>query len=146
MSVFGLFWVLLSTIVYLNREKLFSLRSTSLILSSREEAISEAERSGKSGIIFFIIPSSCKVCEPEEDILQETNRLGWVFLQIKEGSQDYEGILTDDRFSEFYPALEASQLIWGGMNLGEEILFLEAGMPKKESLERKLGRKTLEAK
>ncbi|TGK41544.1 hypothetical protein EHO65_08670 [Leptospira andrefontaineae] len=135
MSFFGVFWVILSTLIYINREKFDFLKTSSFVFHSKQEAIASAEKNEKKGIILILTPKSCGDCGVTTTLLEELNSLGWSILRLEEEDPDYETILSDDRFSEILPNLEASGTAWGIFNLGEELLLLKPGLPNESDLD-----------
>lgn len=135
MSFFGVFWVILGTLLYTNREKFGFLKTSSFVFHSKQEAISNAEKNGKKGIILILTPNSCGECGVSTTFLGELNTLGWTILRLEEEDPDYETILLDDRFSEILPAIQESKPAWGVFNLGEGLLLTKPGLPSKSDLE-----------
>ncbi|PJZ48557.1 hypothetical protein CH362_12330 [Leptospira saintgironsiae] len=135
MSFFGVFWVILGTLIYINREKFDFLKTSSFVFHSKQEAISNAEKNEKKGIILILTPRSCGECGVSATLLEELDSLGWSIVRLEEEDPDYETVLSDDRFSEILPAIQESKPAWGVFNLGEELLLAKPGLPSKLDLE-----------
>lgn len=134
MSFFGLFWVILGTLIYINREKFSFGRTSSFVFHSKQEAISNAEKNEKKGIVLILTPRSCGECGVSTTLLEELDSLGWSIVRLEEEDPDYETVLSDDRFSEILPTIQGSKPAWGILNLGEELLFIKPGIPTKTDL------------
>ncbi|GBF40392.1 hypothetical protein [Leptospira johnsonii] len=135
MSFFGLFWVILGTLIYTNREKFSFWKTSSFVFHSKREAISNAEKNEKKGIVLILTPRSCGDCGVSTTLLEELDSLGWSIVRLEEEDPDYETVLSDDRFSEILPAIQESKPAWGVFNLGEELLITKPGLPSKSDLE-----------
>ncbi|WP_246050610.1 hypothetical protein [Leptospira langatensis] len=123
----------------MKRDRLSRFFTSYSVFTTREEAISDAETSGKKGIIFFITPLGCGDCGLETNVLQDLDGLGWTLLRVSEGSLEYERILSDDRFLEALSLVRSGKPSWGIMNLGEELLLLEPGVPEKAFIQKLSG-------
>ncbi|WP_246052814.1 hypothetical protein [Leptospira semungkisensis] len=135
----------MSTLIYINRDRLSQLWYSYPVFNTREEAIASAESSGKKGIIFFITPLVCGDCGLQTRDLEDLDHLGWTLLKVSEGSLEYERILSDDRFQEALALVRSGRPSWGIMNLGEELLLLEPGSPKKDFIQKLSGSATQSA-
>lgn len=135
MSFFGVFWVILGTLIYINREKFDFLKTSSFVFHSKQEAITSAEKNEKKGIVLILTPRSCGDCGVSTTLLEELDSLGWSIVRLEEEDPDYETVLSDDRFSEILPAIQESKPAWGVFNLGEELLLAKPGLPSKLDLE-----------
>ncbi|TGL58955.1 hypothetical protein [Leptospira sarikeiensis] len=134
MSFFGLFWVFLGTLVYINSDRIVLWNTSSFIFHSKQEAISSAEKNEKKGIVLILTPKACGECGVSTTVLKELDSLGWTILVLREEDPDYETILSDDRFSEILPVIQGSKPAWGILNLGEELLLIKPGLPAKSDL------------
>lgn len=134
MSFFGVFWVILGTLIYTKRDKLLFWKTSSFVFHSKQEAISNAEKNEKKGIVLILTPKACGECGVSTTLLEELDSLGWSILRLEEEDPDYETILSDDRFSEILPSIQGSMPAWGIFNLGEELLLIKPGLPDKSDL------------
>lgn len=132
--LFVLFCLILSIVWFANSAFFFAPTPDKRI-QTRAIAFSQAEKSGRKGVLFIVQVPNCLACKEASTSLRTLQNFGWEFLEIDSESPDYEQLLSDDRFADKLTALKERKPVWGAWNLGEELIYLGEGSPKQELLE-----------
>ncbi|EQA35922.1 hypothetical protein LEP1GSC047_0286 [Leptospira inadai serovar Lyme str. 10] len=132
--LFGLFCIILSIVWFANNAFFFAPTPGKRTLT-RAIAFSQAEKSGRKGVLFLAQAPNCLGCKEASTSLQTLQSFGWEFLEIDSESPDYEQLLSDDRFADKLTSLQKRKPVWGAWNLGEELIYLGEGSPTEELLD-----------
>lgn len=136
LGLFAFFWVLSGTALAWKFSFFPFQKEEIASLETRADAFRKAEARGKKGVLFLLETENCKDCEAARGKLEALEGEGWEWIRILPQSTDWENLVSDDRFAEIKPGLEANRPVWGVWNLGEELIYLGEGVPDKNVLEK----------